>query len=163
MHDLFIYKKKKGLTTALFVFAEEVFSLGISEGTAGNQIDPYQHYNCHNQNYVGFPPFLSQVAQQTSFAGIAIVAELGLVIVPQIAVCISHWINWVQPQCWVHVAETTNCWRLTTSWLCHTRKRGNNIKSTPPNSVLICMPKLATITRDFIFCNKDKAMTLIVD
>ncbi|KAK6236468.1 hypothetical protein SCA6_011805 [Theobroma cacao] len=51
-----------------FVATEEVLRLGIPEGTAGNDIDPYQYHHCHNEYYVGFPPFSPQIPKQTSLA-----------------------------------------------------------------------------------------------
>lgn len=59
----------------LFVAAEKVLSLGILEGTAGNDIDPYEHHHCHNKNHIDFPPFFSQVPQKTSLAGVTIIAQ----------------------------------------------------------------------------------------
>lgn len=41
------------------VTAEEVFCLGVLEGTAGNEIDPYQDHNRHYKDYIGFSPFFS--------------------------------------------------------------------------------------------------------
>lgn len=83
----------KVLSPTTLVSAEKIFSLGIFEGTAGNEIDPNQNHNCNNQNYVGFSPFVSQVSQQTSFARAAIVAELTLVVAPQEAVRVPCWVH----------------------------------------------------------------------
>lgn len=48
---------------SLFVAAEEVLCLRILEGTAGNEVDPYQHNHSNNENHIGFSPFFSQVPQ----------------------------------------------------------------------------------------------------
>jgi len=79
----------------LFVSPEKVFSLGIFESTAGNDIDPNEHHHRHDEDYVGLPPFSPQVPQQSSLASVAIVAQLVLVIVPQVAVWVRRWVHWV--------------------------------------------------------------------
>ncbi|KAE8666831.1 1-aminocyclopropane-1-carboxylate [Hibiscus syriacus] len=45
----------------VFVAAEEVLRLGFLEGTASNDVDPYEYHHCHNENYVGFPPSFLRV------------------------------------------------------------------------------------------------------
>lgn len=81
----------------MFVAAEEIFRLGVSESAASNDVDPNQNYNRHNENYVGFPPFSSKVPKQTSPASVAVIAELSLVIAPQIAVRVPCWVRRVRP------------------------------------------------------------------
>ena len=90
---------------ALFVTVEEVFSLSILEGTAGNDIDPNENHHSDNQYYVCFPPFLSKVPKQTSLTGVAIVAELAQIIVPSVAIRISHLIHRVCPHDGAHIVE----------------------------------------------------------
>lgn len=76
-----------------FVAAEEVLCLCILEGTACDEVHPYQQHHCHYQNHIGFSPILSEVPQQPSLARIAIVAQLALVIAPQVAVRIPRWVH----------------------------------------------------------------------
>lgn len=49
------------LGPTLFVAAEEVLRLSIPEGAAGNDIDPDEEHNRHDQDYVGLPPFVPEV------------------------------------------------------------------------------------------------------
>lgn len=105
------------LNPTLFVATEKVLRLSILQSTAGNYIDAYQYHHCHYENYVHFPPFTPQVPQQTSSARFAVIAELGLVIAPQIAVRVPSWVRRVRPHSWVHKIVATGCRRLTTSWL----------------------------------------------
>lgn len=52
-----------GSNPTLFVTVEEVFCLGIPEGTTSYDIDPYEDHHCHNENDICFPPFFSEVTQ----------------------------------------------------------------------------------------------------
>lgn len=87
--------------------------MGIFESTAGDDVDPNEHHHRHDEDYVGLPPFSPQVPQQSSLASVAVVAQLALVIVPQVAVWVRRWVHGVQPQRRVHIIVATNCWRLT--------------------------------------------------
>lgn len=98
---------------SLFVTTKEVLCLCILEGTAANYINPNQDHHSDNENHIGLSPFSSEISQEASLARVAIVAQLGLVITPNIAVWVSHWIHRVQPQCWVHKVKPTSCWRFT--------------------------------------------------
>lgn len=101
------------LDPSLFVTTKEVLGLCVLEGAAADYIDPNQDHHSDNENHIGFPPFSSEIPQEASLARVAIVAQLGLVIAPNIAVWVSHWITRVQPQCWVHKVIPTSCWRFT--------------------------------------------------
>lgn len=98
---------------SLFVTTKEVLGLCILEGAAADYINPNKDHHSDNENHIGFPPFSSKISQETSLARVAIIAQLGLVIAPNIAVWVSHWITRVQPQCWVHKVICTSCWRFT--------------------------------------------------
>lgn len=107
--------KQTRLDPTLFVSTKEVLGLSVLEGAAADYIDPNQDNHSDNKNHIGFPPFHPEIPQETSLARVAIVAQLGLVIAPNIAVRVSHRITRVQPQCWVHEVITTSRWRFTAS------------------------------------------------
>lgn len=70
------------LNPTLLVPTEEFLRLGVLEGAAGDEIDENEDHHSHNEDDIDSPPFFSQVPQQSSPAGVAIVAQQVLVIVP---------------------------------------------------------------------------------
>ncbi|KAM2002201.1 hypothetical protein ACFX15_025941 [Malus domestica] len=97
----------------LLVPAEEFLRLGVLEGATGDEIDADEDHHSHNEDDIDPPPFFPQVSQKSSPAGIAVVAQEVLVIVPYQAVRVSSWVHWVYPQCWIHIVVSTHCWRAS--------------------------------------------------
>ncbi|KAM2313575.1 hypothetical protein ACFX1S_026724 [Malus domestica] len=101
------------LSPTLLVPAEEFLRLGVLEGATGDEIDADEDHHSHNEDDIDPPPFFPQVSQKSSPAGIAVVAQEVLVIVPYQAVRVSSWVHWVYPQCWIHIVVSTHCWRAS--------------------------------------------------
>ena len=70
------------LDPTLFVFAEEVLGLSIPKRTTRNNIDPNKNNDSDDKYEICFTPIFSKVSQKTSFAWVAIVTKLALVVVP---------------------------------------------------------------------------------
>lgn len=98
----------------LLVAAEELFGLRVPEGAAGDDVNPDEDNRGHDQDNVGPPPITPQVAQETCLARVAVVAELGLVVAPQVAIRVCIGVHRVLPHCRVHVHVATRCWGLAT-------------------------------------------------
>lgn len=101
------------LNPALFVAVEEILCLGVLVGATGNEINPDKDNEGDNEDNVGLPPFFAEVGEEAGLAGVAVIAEVGLVIAPQVTVRVSHGVGGIGPHYGVHVAEPTCRWRLT--------------------------------------------------
>lgn len=101
----------------MLVPAEEVLGLGVPEGATSDDVDPDEDHHGHYKDHVYFPPLFPEVPQQTGLAGVAAVAELGLVVAPQVAVCVCVRVHRVRPQGRVHIAVAARGRRLTASRL----------------------------------------------
>ncbi|KAK4765621.1 hypothetical protein SAY86_026711 [Trapa natans] len=102
---------------------EEILGLGIPEGAASDDVDKDEDHHRHYKDHVYFPPLIPDVPQQTRLAGVAFVAELRLVIAPQVAVCVCIWVRRIRPQCRVHIAVAASCWRFTAPRLSKKKKK----------------------------------------
>ena len=100
-------KRRKTSSITSLVAAEEVLGLGILEGAAADDVDPDEDDGGNDERDVGLAPLIAQVAQQPRLAGVAVVAELALVVAPEGAVHVRHGVTRVDPQCRVHVPIAT--------------------------------------------------------
>lgn len=62
------------LSPALLILAKEVLSLCIPERATSDHINKDEHNDSNDEDYIGFPPFISQVSQKPSLTGVAVVA-----------------------------------------------------------------------------------------
>lgn len=105
----------EGLGIALLVFAEDLVGLGIPKGTAAKEINGNQSDESDDQNDIGSLPLFSECSQNASLAGVAVIAELSLVVGPLKAVHVSSSVDGANPVRWVHKCVRTLCWGLTAS------------------------------------------------
>lgn len=102
------WNQRIGLDESLLVAAEEFLRLGVLEGAATDDVDPDESDGGDDEDDIGLPPLLPEVAQQAGLAGRAGVAQLVLVVAPGRAIRVRHRVARVYPHRRVHVPIPTN-------------------------------------------------------
>lgn len=97
----------------------------MPESRAADDIKDDKEYKCHNVDHRDFPPALLDATEDTSFARVATIAELRLIVAPSSAVRIGpHKASPRGPYCLIPIGVAALCWGLAATRLKGVQRKG---------------------------------------